>query len=968
MPRHSEPSVNVLLGETLGRLLPSFKIWAEDTSIFVDNPALQPDIIALGPGTSPVVIEAEYLPARNVESEANSRLDLTTTVAPRPVESVIALRYPSKIRVARDFRPALESADLSYCVFNRGSDSVERFPESGWLDGSAGDLADMVRLVSVPQRAVDEAAAALERGIDQASLTLNVTADLRPGITPAIARLLGMIDVPQTRRMACAIVANAMVFHERLAGSHDIKPLSMLCGPNVPNPKRSILAAWDDILKVNYWPIFAIARDIVEQLPSEDAAQILVALNSTAGEVSATGISNANDLTGRVFQRLIADRKYLATFYTLPPSAALLAQLAVKMIDDVEWSDPNAIKKLRVADFACGTGALLSAVYEQITLLHERAGGDPVTMHPVMMEEVLYGCDVMPSAIHITGSTLSGAQPTVEFGKSRLYTFPYGRQPDGSVSVGSMELLQSSAAPSLFNTSDPALRTGSIGEETAAYVVADIPDEGFDLVIMNPPFTSNTKHRDAEAGVLNAAFAAYDSTGDDQSDMATRLRKLAEGAVYHGHAGMASAFASLADRKLRPDGVMAMVLPFTAVTGRSWEQFRKLLATRYTAVTIVSIAASGNEMSFSSDTGIAECLVIAKKLGKSKTASDRGKFVSLRQRPASFAHSLELSKAITTEHSVRHLEDGPYNGIPVYCGDSIVGETLEAPIDRYGDGWAAARLLNASVAQVAHALANGELWLPAQSKGLRLPMAPLGLVGRRGLDSQLFVSAAHRGPFTKAPRDPNATYPAIWNHDAKNETRLMCSPDSQLMVRPGMEAKAAEVWTTASRSHFSRGFRFNSQPLAVAITGTKSAGGRAWPSVVFPDPRYDYAFSLWGNSTLGLVCYWWNSNRQVAGRGDMTISSVESLPLLDLRSLSDDQLLTAAKTFQEFSELELKPAYLADADPVRARLDRRVVCDLLGFNEDIYLAVRQLAATWCSEPSVHGGKSRPRGSALVIDT
>ena len=46
-----------------------------------------------------------------------------------------------------------------------------------------------------------------------------------------------------------------------------------------------------------------------------------------------------------------------------------------------------------------------------------------------MMEEVLYGCDVMPSAIHITGSTLSGGrQPNIGFGQSRLYTMPYGHQ------------------------------------------------------------------------------------------------------------------------------------------------------------------------------------------------------------------------------------------------------------------------------------------------------------------------------------------------------------------------------------------------------------------------------------------------------------------------------------------------------------------------------------------------------------
>jgi hypothetical protein len=57
---------------------------------------------------------------------------------------------------------------------------------------------------------------------------------------------------------------------------------------------------------------------------------------------------------------------------------------------------------------------------------------------------------------------------------------------------------------------------------------------------------------------------------------------------------------------------------------------------------------------------------------------------------------------------------------------------------------------------------------------------------------------------------------------------------------------------------------------------------------------------------------------------------------------------------------------LADADANRALLDRRVVCDLLGFDEDTYVAVRRLAAKWCAEPSVHGGKARPKGASLVV--
>ncbi len=967
MPHQTEPSANNALGGLLQGMLSRRQVLSENTQTIAGHPGLRPDILITAAGCSPVVVEAEYMPAAHAEAEAKSRLGLEVAANGRVIEAAIALRYPEDVGDADDLAVALKAARLSYCAFTEEAGGVNRFPASGWLDGTAEDLADLIRLVSLPQRAVDEATTTLQEGISGTAKHLDEVNDSRPAITAAIARLLGMTNVPQTRRMACAIIANAMVFHERIAGIHEkIKPLSMVCGDAAPNPQGEVLAAWTDILDVNYWAIFAIAKDILEQLPSADAANILRRLRYTAQSVNATGVDNAHDLTGRIFQRLIADRKYLATFYTLPASAALLARLAVAKMDGVDWSDAEAIGRLKVADFACGTGALLSAVYDQIAARHERAGGDPAGLHRLMMEEVLYGFDVMPSAIHITGSTLSGVEPSVGFGSSRLYTMPYGRQEDGSVKIGSLELLQSSTALTLFNTSDPAMRTGSAGEETAAQIIAEIPDGDFDLVIMNPPFTSNTKHRDAADGVLNAAFAAFEASDTDQSSMATRLKQLARDSCYHGHAGLASVFAALADKKIRPNGIIALVLPFTAINGSSWAKFRRLIATQYTDIRVVSIAGVDRELAFSSDTNIGECLIVGRKLSRGERPSGRSQFISLRHKPINFVHALELSKAAVPSLEMRHLEDGPYGGIPIYCGDAPAGELLDAPTNDYANGWGAARIRDYSVAQVAHTLSIGKLWLPAKTQAHELSIAQLHEIAKRGLDSQMFISAAHNGPFTKAVASPAPTYPALWNHDAQNETRMVCVSDSQLQVRPGMEAKAGAVWATASRAHISRGFRFNSQPLAVAFTDQESAGGRAWPNVKFNAPEYDCAFSIWGNSTLGLMGYWWHSNRQVAGRGDMTIRTAESLPVLDFRALNDDQLIMAELIFEEFRDKELKPAYLADADPNRALLDRRVVCDLLGFDEETYVGVRRLAAKWCAEPSVHGGKSRPRGAGLVV--
>ena len=370
-------------------------------------------------------------------------------------------------------------------------------------------------------------------------------------------------------------------------------------------------------------------------------------------------------------------------------------------------------------------------------------------------------------------------------------------------------------------------------------------------------------------------------------------------------------------------------------------------------------------MSFSSDTYIGECLVIGRKLAKGEASSGRGTFASLRSKPVSLSDAQELSQVIRTSNKIRKLEDGPFGGIPIYKGEALAGEILDAPLDSFKEGWGAARILDYSVAQVSHSLSAGRLWLPAKPNVQDLPIVQLKHLGQRGVDHQFFISAAHKAPFVKAAASATSTYPALWNHDAKNETRMVCLPDSQMLVRPGMEAAAAKLWEIASRSHITQEFRFTSQPLAVAITDQESIGGRAWPNVTFSDNRFDAAFALWCNCTLGLLLFWWKASRQQSGRGALTINGVESLPVLDFRTLTDDQLRTAKSIFNEFRSRDLKPAYMADADPNRALLDRRVVCDLLGFDEEVYVAVRRLAAKWCAEPSVHGGKARPKDAKLV---
>ena len=193
MPHQTEPNANSAMGVLLQGMLPRSEVRSENTKAIAAHPGLQPDILITAPRRSPVVIEAEYRPAATVESEAIGRLGLETEVDGRIIEAVVALRYPTQVGEAHDLVATLKSARLSYCTFTKNS-GVRRFPKSGWLEGSIEDLVDMVRLISVPQHAVDKATTTLQGGIHGAAKSLDELNKTRPGITRTWRRATFLLD------------------------------------------------------------------------------------------------------------------------------------------------------------------------------------------------------------------------------------------------------------------------------------------------------------------------------------------------------------------------------------------------------------------------------------------------------------------------------------------------------------------------------------------------------------------------------------------------------------------------------------------------------------------------------------------------------------------------------------------------------------------------------------------------------
>ena len=645
MPTTHEHTINVALGEVLGDLRPhSWRVVSEQQGQLRGGG--RPDILIEEASQWPVVIEAEKTDHDSAELDAKQRLGRIVNETRKPVESAIAVVYPPEMADVdgQQLRDALRTTEaLEYALLTRTlGGGVERLPESGWLKGSLRDLAMLAHRASIPAPRIDRMGVILEQSIEDAAAKFTARHEShQPGSLGAdIASLLGQSDdlAGQTRRMAMTVIINALIFHEALAEAEffiadpQSPPPS---GDQPPSQRRlrhlrellppgdfdidALILEWQAVLEINYWPIFATASEIILKLSEETAAAVLTPLRRGALRLVQRGVTKSHDLTGVIFQRLIADRKFLATFYTRPAAAALLAGLAIpadRAPGGAEWGD-DSIHALQIGDFACGTGTLLSAAYQRISLLHELHGGDPKSLHQAMMKNGLVGLDVLNIAVHLTAAQLAGAHPDVPFDGECLLTMPYGGD---SASIGSLELLAEHTSPDMIDQA-AAVTAGGRSPEDVQDLVSRVGHNQFDLVIMNPPFTRPTNHEGEHDDVPIPAYAAFDTTPEQQVAMSKAVKKLTKHAPSNDYAGLASHFIELAHRKLRIGGHLAFVLPLSAASGGKWDRIRQLWREGYDDILVVTISAPGaKERSFSADTGMAECLVVASKQA-SKQAS-----------------------------------------------------------------------------------------------------------------------------------------------------------------------------------------------------------------------------------------------------------------------------------------------------------------------------------------------------------
>ena len=992
-----EKALNQALSTALAARLGSLSAPKAERTKVISGSSRQPDVVVDAPGHRlRVLVENKYAsrPEKDLVSQCEAWKGASWASDRQPVRVVVGVRSPDDLDDASDteLASALEAARFEWAAWSfLANGDVLRLPHDGWLAGSLAELAGFIDRAGADAHDVADLANTV-RGTLMAAA--GVISD--PTVMQEFGEVLTQEPGDQTNRMAMAIMFNAVLFQGHIARHHSTisSPTQMLNTDKVN--QRSVSQMWQRVLDINYWPIFGISRKLLDAIPDEASAkQAMRILFESAASIAAD--ARAPGLVGRLFGELIGDRKFLATFYTKPPSAALLAELAVARVD-ADFGDADKLAELRVADLACGTGALLTAAYRRIAERHRLGGGNDGAAHSGLLENAMIGCDIMAAAVHLTAARLSGEHPEIDYRRTKTWLLRYGLPPDGDaeadsdsdddgVRIGALDLLNKNGVQALWG--DGTIEVTPQGDQETQ--TASVPHESLHIAIMNPPFTRSTGHEASKEGVPNPAFAGLGQDEQSQKTMGKALdqeiKSLKSAArrksrtaslppvpvASHGNAGLGSAFADLAHAKLRKGGTMALILPVTVVSGDSWGKTRELLTSQFRDITIITIADYGTEVStgraFSADTGIAEAIVVATKLEQQPhehRTEAIANFVTLDRAPASIMEAVEIARCVTQSRASTHPT-------VLRIGDARIGWVLAAPFGPDVSGQPSG-VQEPDVAATAVGLTRGKLILPRHDE-LPLPITRLGALGQRGpyhADiNGVTQDGSPRGPFDvdllpDRRHYTKKSWPVLWSHNHTLETTMKVLPCSFGTTRSGQRINAQFLWDGtpqicgATRLHINRDWRLNSQPTTACLTPSECLGGRAWPSFALESHTHERAMCAWLNSTLGMIVRWYHSGRQQGGRANLGVTSLGSIPVVDLNCLSDDDLDRLANVYDDFEDEPLLPANEAFGDNARIALDRAVLCDALHLPTTVIGPLDTVRLQWCSEPSVHGAKkSKP---------
>ena len=956
-----ENTFNVLLSEELKR---TSARWRENNLVIPEAQGIlahgrgRPDIHIKDTGPNPIVIESAYGGDR--DEDAKKRLldgDYKTAITVAIPDVFKSLSAKEEI-----LKKLRERNALSYAVLQIEDGVINRFPIAGYLQGAAKDLASFIQKVAVPKSAIEDVAGRVATKVEFASDAL------MSGITETeckkiIARVHQHTKLPSFRTVA-VLWLDAMLVQSHLQ-IREAEGISASASRMDHRPSLYI-EAWRRILEENWYSIFEPAIDVLDEIaqrstPSTVTALIL--LKEAVELIEAAKIGEYTNIPAELFPKISTDRKTAAAFYTMPATAEFLANLLIGE-NDHNWDSPALFKKLKVADFACGTGSLVRATYHRIKDLCEAEGMDPhglSRLHGDAMEKGLTATDISPIAAHFTNSSMALIGGKEAYGKTNIGWVSVGKEGGNSgikgLTTGALEFLKANEIKDLFSSLTGSERGRATAASSSSNETISAPEKSFDYIIMNPPYSRTRGGQ--------SAFDVVGLTEEQRKSCQSRWGKLLANEPAIKTAGMAPSFLCVAEKKIKEGGRIGFVLPLTAAFQKSWEKTRAMLIRCFKDIAVVSKAGmKGGDDALSADTNLAEMLFIGTRLslleersrGNGKNISPTEvKCITLRRTPVNQGEASEYARSVQKALDTMHGDNKP-----IFVGKEELGQiTTFRP--KVGEPWSFLGVLHPELAYNSQQIKEGSL--RDMQKGNHIPvtcpMTTLENLFEVGPTHDLIghlMDKDRRGAFTLTPIsrkvEAEGEHVALWEANAGDQSRLLVLPTHKASL--WNEEIRKRIASKKSTLHYARGMQWTSQSVLAGTTVQKVFGGSAWTSLLHEDERVRKAFALWANSTLGMIIHWTQGGRTQEGRARTQVKAIHAMPCPDLAKLSDKALGGAVEAFKEFSTLDLLPACQAHTDATRGRIDEAVVAMLGLPREQALVSIRTMQKWWCAEPSVHG--------------
>ena len=945
MPRYREEVFNIYLAE----LLRDRGIASVPESITMQGYAKgrkMPDVVIEFYGLR-VMLEGKVSDVSQARAKAlaAARRRLEQGIA----QMGVAVVYPAALRNARDVKTALAHSALDIAV-------VTEAQAGTYFTGNVDYLRDALTLAFeqlVAEDVVAQAVAALDAGIERFSCSVTH----KPGVIQRLANVLGLVAPPRAQdqpqylisagHIGGLIIINAMIFQKILSNFNaQVFPLSQLATED--DVVGRFAKHWRQITTdINYYPIFHIAEELLLNLTATQDLKAFRTLIATAQDIVRHKAALRQDLMGRVYHRLLADAKYLGTYYTSIPAATLLLRLALQAEAwETDWADLAAVQAFKLADLACGTGTLLMAAADALVHNYIRAtvaanGAIELgKLHQVLVESVIHGYDVLASAIHLTASTLALRVPEIVFGKMNLISLPLG----GSAHrLGSIEFLRAAQAAlpdftDIFGSVSQGRRVTGSGAETVA--VPRPPQ--LDLCVMNPPFTRSVGG--------NLLFGS--SPPAERAAMQRELQKLLRERQMAANttAGLGAIFVAIGDKYLKRGGRMALVLPKALLSGVAWGKTRDLFRQKYQVETLI-VSQDPAQWNFSESTHLSEVLLIARKVtrepdnGKqlSATAADaRVVVLNLWRNPQTAVEALTVAQAFQ-RHTPAAIATGQ-GTMALNIGGHKVGEAVAftwGDLHNRASWMLPCAFAQTDLIRAAYHLLQGKLKLPGYAQTIVVDLVPLKELGELGPDRRDIYDGFERTAAKTA-------YAAFWGHDSQAVQTLAQPVTHHLSALSQAKngrplRKVEQLWPRSGRLLLAERMWLKTQRV-VAIRLPQPVLSNVWWSF---SPQQaisaaaEKALILWLNSTLGLLILLANRDETEGAWISFKKASLYALPVLDVRRLTPAQTARLAAVYAQLCNVPLQSFPDMANDAVRAQIDAAIAQT---FNLPDFSVLRELLA------------------------